>query len=907
MKKHLLGLLIILGFSSILFTNKIVAQTCSTKPILLKDFSKGSTQYSKQKPSNFGFSTTYIQEFGKDGMEADAYFDDKTQDGEFSFINSLPDYWNVWHGGAQDHTTGDVGGYMMLVNASFSPGEFYRDTVDGLCSGINYEFSVYMANADRFAGRILPNIKFQVLDYDTGNPIATGSSGNILANTGGTLGWTKQALNFKSTTDKVIILLINNNGGGNGNDLVLDDIAFTPCVPTYIIPKDKIYCLGTKISIPVNANSSNDTYVSPVYQWQKKNGLVWEDIVGATNQSIDFDSVLVENEGWYRVHISDPGNLNKEFCSSVDSIFLKTTETKILPQTSTVSYCQFETALPLTAVGIGKMQYYTEAIKGIAYDSYIPNTTILDTVDYYVSQIINTCESNRVPLTVQIKQAPTMEVPENQSLCNGVPTNIEKFASSFNSVTFAWSNSISTIGINSTGTGNIPSFISNNNTDTIQNAIITVTPSITTCKGKPETFKYTIYPTPKVTNDTYFPYCNRDLTSEINLSSNTPNTTFSWTNDNTSIGLSGSGDNVIPSFTITNNDSLPKFANITIKPTAKGCEGTFKTISYVVYPSTPHKYKATFTEDEESVNIVDTLNFKISHKNINYVSVKLLNNQLYDTLTVKALPSGINATKIFNQNKVSILFTGVGTVADFENAVKAIEFKNYSQKPDTNTREISIVINDSIISCSSTISKIKVISINDAPIIKNEFYTIEVEKNKVFPGLYVEYLNNDTDIDSDSLRGNQIVKNAQNGTVSFVDFNNGLFKYVPNIGFSGTEKIIIEICDTGFPSPVKCGYDTITIVVITNNIPTGFSPNGDGKNDNYIISYPELWGKANLEIYNRWGSLVFEKEDYKGEWDGTSNKGITFGNELPDGIYFVSLKFPNHTSSNQVYAVTLLR
>ncbi len=84
----------------------------------------------------------------------------------------------MWHGGARDHT-GDPNGYMMLVNADYTPGEFYRDTIMGLCTGIEYEFSSWIANADVNNGRIMPNVKFEIRDANTGNLIQDYETGDV--------------------------------------------------------------------------------------------------------------------------------------------------------------------------------------------------------------------------------------------------------------------------------------------------------------------------------------------------------------------------------------------------------------------------------------------------------------------------------------------------------------------------------------------------------------------------------------------------------------------------------------------------------------------------------------------------------------------------------------------------------
>ncbi|MFW5877566.1 MAG: T9SS type B sorting domain-containing protein, partial [bacterium] len=67
-------------------------------------------------------------------------------------------------------------------------------------------------------------------------------------------------------------------------------------------------------------------------------------------------------------------------------------------------------------------------------------------------------------------------------------------------------------------------------------------------------------------------------------------------------------------------------------------------------------------------------------------------------------------------------------------------------------------------------------------------------------------------------------------------------------------------------------------------IPTTFTPNGDGINDIWEIVNIDLYPEATMEIFNRWGELLYQISPYYGnEWDGTYN-----GRELPiDSYHFV--------------------
>ena len=84
-------------------------------------------------------------------------------------------------------------------------------------------------------------------------------------------------------------------------------------------------------------------------------------------------------------------------------------------------------------------------------------------------------------------------------------------------------------------------------------------------------------------------------------------------------------------------------------------------------------------------------------------------------------------------------------------------------------------------------------------------------------------------------------------------------------------------------------YDTIKVTykdcdTLNIIIPNVFTPNNDGYNDNFVIKQTE-YKNIELQIYNRWGTKVFEDNNYQNTWNGTYN-----GNLLPDGTYFYIIK-----------------
>ncbi|WP_433830070.1 PKD domain-containing protein [Flavobacterium anhuiense] len=65
-----------------------------------------------------------------------------------------------------------------------------------------------------------------------------------------------------------------------------------------------------------------------------------------------------------------------------------------------------------------------------------------------------------------------------------------------------------------------------------------------------------------------------------------------------------------------------------------------------------------------------------------------------------------------------------------------------------------------------------------------------------------------------------------------------------------------------------------------------FSPNDDGQNDYFYIDCIDQYPDNQLEIFNRWGNLVYYKKGYNNTWDGKEENS---SKTLPEGTYFYIL------------------
>jgi gliding motility-associated-like protein len=69
-------------------------------------------------------------------------------------------------------------------------------------------------------------------------------------------------------------------------------------------------------------------------------------------------------------------------------------------------------------------------------------------------------------------------------------------------------------------------------------------------------------------------------------------------------------------------------------------------------------------------------------------------------------------------------------------------------------------------------------------------------------------------------------------------------------------------------------------------MPSGFTPNGDGNNDAFVVHGIDAFPENQLTVFNRWGNVVYDQLHYANQWRGENQQG----QQLPDGTYFVILR-----------------
>lgn len=350
-------------------------------------------------------------------------------DGEYTIVNSTSGcYANTWHTIEHD-ITGDPDGYFMLVNASYETGDFYLDTVRGLCAGTTYEFAAWVINLMNKPNTILPNISFSIEQTD-GLVLQTYNTGDIPVTA--TPNWNHYGFYFTTPTglSDVVVRMRNNARGGTGNDVALDNITFRPCGP-YI---------GISFNNPIGENlwqhcyNTDTTYTfysvvnpasaSMAFQWQESTDGTgtWKDIPGANDATLTYHFNAGAPRGRYFFRLTAAGsstNLSVPSCRVASNTSLVVVNPYDSITTQVPTLCAGDT-LELAAGG-GNAYAWTGPGNFTASGSPVkvfPATTAYNGTFYLTVSSAANC-SIKDSVVVTVKPQPAVEAGKDTSICTG--------------------------------------------------------------------------------------------------------------------------------------------------------------------------------------------------------------------------------------------------------------------------------------------------------------------------------------------------------------------------------------------------------------------------------------------------------------------------------------------------------
>ena len=198
-------------------------------------------------------------------------------------------------------------------------------------------------------------------------------------------------------------------------------------------------------------------------------------------------------------------------------------------------------------------------------------------------------------ITITVNPTPIITPQNNIEVCPGELIHINNFISTPMGTAFNWTNNNSTIGLASSGNGNIPDWYAPSNytgSDILGNILVNT--DIGLCWDT-MSFTVTIKPTPVITPIADISSCPGELISILNFTSAPSGSSFSWTNSNTDIGLPASGSGPIPNWTLpSNNTGSEIVGTIIVMSELNGCYDTTSfTVTIAPTPTVQQIYDIT--------------------------------------------------------------------------------------------------------------------------------------------------------------------------------------------------------------------------------------------------------------------------------------------------------------------------
>ena len=390
-----------------------------------------------------------------------------------------------------------------------------------------------------------------------------------------------------------------------------------------------------------------------------------------------------------------------------------------------------------------------------------------------------------------------------------------------------------------------------------------------------------------------------------NASEDTPATIDVYTNDNlgdtpTFISnvdnISTQGGTAVINNNGTPGDSTDDFIDYTPPSGFNGID----TFTYTIQDADGETSSATVTVTVDPMNDIPLAvddNASTDEELAIAINV-MINDDLGD------IPTGISSVDNSTAQGGTAVINNNGTPGD-----PSDDYIDYTPAIDFNGIDsFTYTIQDTDGETSTATVTITVAGINDTPL------AVDDNANTVEETLIgVDVLANDdlgdiptaiVSFDAISSQGGTIQIN-DNGTPG--DTSDDILEFIPANGFTGTDTFTYTIEDQDGEQ------STATVTVVVDLAPStlviykGFSPNGDGSNDEWVIDGILFYPNNSVQIFNRWGNLVFEEDGYDNQsrvWFGQSNQGLVLGdNILPDGTYFYMVDLGDGSEAHSGYVM----
>ena len=204
----------------------------------------------------------------------------------------------------------DTTGYMMVINAHYEPGNFYKEIVS-VCENTTYVFGADMINLTKneIPNFILPSVDFLI------NGVTVASMADIAQDE------TWHSSEFSYTTGSgetsLVFVIRNSAPGGFGNDLALDNIFMKTCKGQVVVTQHETLCENGYLQ----ATSFNmpDNFIAH-YQWEYSidQGATWQIISTGTDPILYLNNQPADAK-FRCLMASGPNNFSLQSCYSTSN------------------------------------------------------------------------------------------------------------------------------------------------------------------------------------------------------------------------------------------------------------------------------------------------------------------------------------------------------------------------------------------------------------------------------------------------------------------------------------------------------------------------------------------------------------------------------------------------------------
>jgi gliding motility-associated-like protein len=558
------------------------------------------------------------------------------------------------------------------------------------------------------------------------------------------------------------------------------------------------------------------------------------------------------------------------------------------PTGATFSWENTNTSIGLGASGSGQVPTWIvpSNTTGSAISGTITITAILDP----------SCPGSETDFIVTVEPTGNIDLSTLDTLvCSGESPEID-VESSVTTATITWTQtSPASISGASNGGGNpgtVSDILTNDgSTSSIDTVFYTFSISNVVCPDPNVTVSVAVQPQITMNDVPNILVCPGQSINPNDFVTTPAGGTFTWTNDNTSIGIAASGTGQIATWPAPpNNTSNTISGTITVSAELNGCPGVQDIFTVSINPVPDYTYNLNPSSGISCLSPIADINGSVIPvgSTIVWSGPGIVSGQGTESITINT------------PGNYSIVMTDPGTGCTATEVVQ--------MDPPTQINITSALVQN--ITCGgASDGVITIITDNSSGV--SYTWTPNVGNgssvNGLSPGVYSVEVSNDDQCTDDSTftitEPDPIVVSMIDSVGSECGEANGYltvaatggqggFSYTWNNGTSGPTNSGIDAGNhtVTVTDAAGCSVDEVLDLGCTELIPIVvpqlITPNGDGKNDVWIIQNIQQYPEIKVWVYNRWGNLVYQSQPYNNDWNGYYTEGGNVNGPLPASTYF---------------------